>query len=148
MSDTLLRLAESSAYRPSWSADVLEELRRNVVGRGIPADRVDRRIGLMTRSFPDALVTGCESLIEGMTNDTKDRHVLAAAVRANAEVLPTSVPGVLMLLERTRCSEVRRGSATAHPIRTHEPGAGSGGRRGIMGAWQTGSIPSGSPTPR
>src|SRR5262245_16563832 len=87
--DTLLRLAEASAYRPLWSADVLTELRRNLIDRGIPVERVDRRITHMTRSFPDALVTGYESLSDGMTNDRKDRHVLAAAVRANAEVLVT-----------------------------------------------------------
>jgi predicted nucleic acid-binding protein len=87
--DTLLRLAEASAYRPLWSADVLAELRRDLIGRGIAAERVDRRIAHMARSFPDALVDGYESLIDGMTNDPKDRHVLAAAIRANAEVLVT-----------------------------------------------------------
>ena len=87
--DTLLRLAEASAFRVLWSADVLAELRRNVMDRGVPADRIDRRIGQMTRAFPDAMVTGYESLIEGMTNEAKDRHALAAAVRANAEVLVT-----------------------------------------------------------
>jgi len=35
------------------------------------------------------MVTGYDSLIDGMTNDPKDRHVLAAAVRANAEVIVT-----------------------------------------------------------
>jgi predicted nucleic acid-binding protein len=87
--DTLLRLAEASAYRPLWSADVFVELRRNLIDRGIPPDRVERRLGQMSRSFPDALVAGYESLIEGMTNHPKDRHVLAAAVRANAEVIVT-----------------------------------------------------------
>jgi predicted nucleic acid-binding protein len=87
--DTLLRLAEAAAYRPLWSAEVLAELRRNLVERGIPVERVDRRLAHMTRSFPDALVTGYESLVDGMTNDPKDRHVLAAAVRAGAEVLVT-----------------------------------------------------------
>jgi predicted nucleic acid-binding protein len=87
--DTLLRLAEASAYRPLWSADVLAELRRNLVARGIPAERVDRRLMHMTRSFPDALITGYEPLIDGMTNHPKDRHVLAASVRANAEVIVT-----------------------------------------------------------
>jgi predicted nucleic acid-binding protein len=87
--DALLRLAEATAYRPLWSADVLGELRRNLVDRGIPPERVDRRLTRMTRSFPDALVTGYESLIDGMTNHPKDRHVLAAAVRANAEVIVT-----------------------------------------------------------
>ncbi|MDT5039962.1 MAG: hypothetical protein QOE51_947 [Actinoplanes sp.] len=87
--DTLLRLAEASAYRPFWSADVFTELRRNLIDRGLPPERVDWRLGQMRRSFPDALVTGYESLIDGMTNHPKDRHVLAAAVRANAEVIVT-----------------------------------------------------------
>ena len=87
--DTLLRLAEAEAYRPLWSADILAELRRNVVEAGIPVDRVDRRITNMSHSFPDAMVTGYESLMEGLANDPKDRHVLAAAVRANAEVIVT-----------------------------------------------------------
>ncbi|MFD3507652.1 hypothetical protein [Nocardia sp. NPDC058666] len=43
----------------------------------------------MQSAFPDAMVTGYESLIEGMENDPKDRHVLAAAVRSAAEVLVT-----------------------------------------------------------
>jgi predicted nucleic acid-binding protein len=87
--DTLLRLADASAFRPLWSSDVLGELRRNLIERPLPAERVDRRLDHMTRFFPDALVTGYESLIDGMTNDPKDRHVLAAAVRANAEVIVT-----------------------------------------------------------
>ena len=41
------------------------------------------------RGVPDAEVTGYETLIDGMTNHEKDRHVLAAAVRGNAEVLVT-----------------------------------------------------------
>ncbi|WP_017625133.1 PIN domain-containing protein [Nocardiopsis chromatogenes] len=89
LSDTLLRLAETGSYRPLWSDDVLDELRRNLIERGIPVEPVDRRIRQMRKAFPDALVTGYESLIGGMGNDPKDRHVLAAAVRANAEVVVT-----------------------------------------------------------
>ena len=59
---------------------MLTELRRNLVERGIPAERVDRRLAHMTGSFPDALVTGYESLIDGMTNHPKDRHVLVSRV--------------------------------------------------------------------
>ncbi|MDI5939670.1 PIN domain-containing protein [Micromonospora sp. PTRAS2] len=87
--DTLLRLAEVAAYRPLWSEGILTELGRNLVGRGIPEERVHRRVTQMREAFPDAMVGGYESLIDGMTNDPKDRHVLAAAVRANAEVLVT-----------------------------------------------------------
>src|SRR3954447_5092875 len=87
--DTLLRLAEAAAYRPLWSAEVFAELRRNLIDRGIATERIDHRLRQMSGSFPDALVTGYESLIDGMTNHPKDRHVLAAAVRANAEVIVT-----------------------------------------------------------
>jgi len=87
--DTLLRLAEVEAYRPLWSADVLIELRRNLLERGLGSDRVDHRIAQMCRSFPDATVVGYDSLVGEMSNDPKDRHVLAAAVRATAEVIVT-----------------------------------------------------------
>lgn len=38
----------------------------------------------MEKYFPEAMVTGYEPLIAGMQNDTKDRHVVAAAVKAGA----------------------------------------------------------------
>ena len=87
--DTVLRIAETQAFRPLWSGAVMTELHRNLVKLGIPSDRVDHRIDQMTQSFPDAMVTGYESLIDGMINDHKDRHVVAAAVRAHAEVIVT-----------------------------------------------------------
>ncbi len=89
LNDVFLALAERGAFRPLWSADVLEELRRNLNEHGIDSSRVERRIAAMIRSFPDATVTGYEDLVATMTCDPKDRHVLAAAVRANAEVLVT-----------------------------------------------------------
>ncbi|GAA1984283.1 hypothetical protein [Amycolatopsis minnesotensis] len=49
-----------------------------------------RRVAMMRATFPDALVTGHEPLIPAMTNDPKDRHVLAAAVRADAAVIVTT----------------------------------------------------------
>lgn len=88
--DTLLRLAEAGTYQPQWSAGVLEELERNLVeNAGLAIEAVRRRIAAMRRAFPDAEVQGYEALIESMTCDTKDRHVLAAAVRGQAEVLVT-----------------------------------------------------------
>ena len=43
----------------------------------------------MTAAFPEALVTGYESLIKNMTCDEKDRHVLAAADYLPAQTLVT-----------------------------------------------------------
>jgi predicted nucleic acid-binding protein len=87
--DTLLRLAEAEAFRPLWSPDVLDELDRNLRERGLPGDKVAHRIAEMRRVFPESEVQGYEPLIESMTCDEKDRHVLAAAIRARAEVLVT-----------------------------------------------------------
>ena len=56
--DTLLRLAESESYRPLWSADVLTELRRNLIEQRLDTDNVDHRISEMRRAFPDAEVAG------------------------------------------------------------------------------------------
>lgn len=72
-----------------WSAEILEELDRNLRRLGGTEAQVAHRLSQMTTSFPDAEVVGYEWLIEAMTNDPKDRHVLAAAVRGGAEVLVT-----------------------------------------------------------
>src|SRR5690606_934069 len=76
-------------YRALWSADILEELERNLVEDGIRADSVRRLVAEMRGAFPDAEVSGYRSLIDGLTCDPKDRHVLAAAVRADAAAIVT-----------------------------------------------------------
>jgi predicted nucleic acid-binding protein len=90
LSDTLLQQAAAGTYRPLWSEGVLGELGR-VLAREtqMTAEQVAHRLGRMRAAFPDALVEGYDDLVEGMTNDEKDRHVLAAAVRGNVEVLVT-----------------------------------------------------------
>jgi predicted nucleic acid-binding protein len=89
--DLLLRLAAAETYRPLWSADILDEVERNLVAKiGLTADKAARRVGMMREAFPDALVTGYAPLIPSMTNDPKDRHVLAAAARAGAAVIVTA----------------------------------------------------------
>jgi predicted nucleic acid-binding protein len=87
--DTLLSLAEAGGYCPLWSADVIAELRRNLLKRGLKDAQVDHRLDQMTRCFPDAEVLGYRRLIPTMTNEPKDRHVLAAAVRGGAAILVT-----------------------------------------------------------
>ena len=57
------------------------------MARGLPSDAVKYRIGEMRRAFPDAEARGYENLVNTMTCDQKDRHVLAAAVRSDAAVL-------------------------------------------------------------
>ncbi len=86
--DTMLRLAERGLYRALWSADIIEELHRNLI-EVVDSEAVDRLLVEMATAFPDAEVTGHRALIDGLTCDPKDRHVLAAAVRADAGAIVT-----------------------------------------------------------
>jgi predicted nucleic acid-binding protein len=87
--DTLLRLAERGLYRALWSAEIVDELRRNLIDDGFPSGSVHHLLAEMGAAFPDAEVSGYRSLVDGMTCDEKDRHVLAAAVRADAGAIVT-----------------------------------------------------------
>lgn len=87
--DTLLRLAERGFYRPLWSDDILEELHRSLLVVNIPIESVDRLLVEMRSAFCYARVKGYRSLIDSMTCHPKDRHVLAAAVRARAAAIVT-----------------------------------------------------------
>lgn len=86
--DTFLTLAELDAYRPMWSADILDELQRNLADR-VPDTAAARRVSAMRVAFPEAEVEDYRDLVPAMTCDSKDRHVLAAAVRGQAEALIT-----------------------------------------------------------
>lgn len=89
LNDVILGMAERGLFRPLWSERILAELLDNLVEHGLLAANAQNRIDAMRRAFPDATVRGFEDLVETMTNDPKDRHVLAAGIRANCEVLVT-----------------------------------------------------------
>jgi len=87
--DTLLRLAELGLYRVLWSEDILEELSRNLRDRGIDGDAVDRRLSEMSGAFPGCRGPRLHRADRSMRCDPKDRHVLAAAVRADSGAIVT-----------------------------------------------------------
>lgn len=86
--DTLLRLAVAGTYRPLWSHDILVELERNLA-EFTTAEQAARVVAKMKEHFEDAEVVGYGPLVDAMPNHPKDRHVLAAAVRANAAAIVT-----------------------------------------------------------
>lgn len=90
--DLFLRLAQSDMYRPLWTADILDEARRNVVSNnpGVEPERIEARFSAIRRHFPEAMVEGYEAEIPAMTNDPKDRHVLAAAIVGKADLVVTN----------------------------------------------------------
>ena len=87
--DTLLRLGERGLYRVLWSSDILEELERSLLRNGRTQVSVDHLLNEMRGTFPDADVSGYQSLVSSMPCHTKDRHVLAAAIRAKASAVIT-----------------------------------------------------------
>lgn len=88
LADALLWVAHAGVYQPLWSPDILEELRHSVLER-LPEANIDRRITAMTEAFPEAEVSGYAPVIDGLMNDPGDRHVLAAAIVGNAQVIVT-----------------------------------------------------------
>jgi hypothetical protein len=90
--DLLVRLGLSGRFRARWSAQIHDEWQRNLLRNrpDLTSMQVGRTSRLMDRAIPDALVTGYEHLVEGLTlPDPDDRHVLAAAIRCHASVIVT-----------------------------------------------------------
>ena len=91
--DLLIRLAVKGLVRARWSVQILDECFRNVLANrpDLNASALQRTRDLMSRAIPDVLVTGHEGLIAGLDlPDPDDRHVLAAAIRAGAQVIVTA----------------------------------------------------------
>jgi hypothetical protein len=88
--DLLLRGAERYLYSVRWSEVIIEEVRRNLVeDQCCTTEQAASLVGHITSAFPDATVTGYESLNPAMANDAADRHVLAAGIAAGADVIVT-----------------------------------------------------------
>lgn len=90
--DLLIRIALTGVVRARWSDNILDECFRSVLKSRpeLNPSALDRTRRLMTLAVTDCMVTGYESLIDGlMLPDPDDRHVLAAAIRAGAQCIVT-----------------------------------------------------------
>jgi|ERR1017187_932206 predicted nucleic acid-binding protein len=88
----LMYLALTGAFHAKWSSDVHEEWISNLlINRpGLTRRQLERTRRLMDKNAYGAVVKGYESLIPGLTlPDPDDRHVLAAAIRAGANIIVT-----------------------------------------------------------
>lgn len=91
--DLLIRVALAGAVQAKWTNDILAELLANLAAErpDIAPEKLIRLRTLMNEAVPDALVEGYEPLIDGLKlPDPGDRHVLAAAIKAGAQVIVTS----------------------------------------------------------
>ncbi|OCQ97454.1 hypothetical protein BCD64_21680 [Nostoc sp. MBR 210] len=89
--DTLLRAAEAEIYQIYFSQEILEGATRNLVKNGRMTNAKAVRFQEQLKSnFPEAIVEVPLHLVAAMTNDPGDRHVVAAAIVAKAEIIVTS----------------------------------------------------------
>lgn len=93
----VLGLAEAGLARVHWSAEILSETERTidkiVARRGFEDSgaRAARTVELIDRAFPEATVAGLARYDDAIGNipDDGDRHVIAAALKANVDVIVT-----------------------------------------------------------
>ena len=90
--DILLSLAEAGLFQARWSQAIMDEWQRNLL-----AARPDRRpqvvetARIMAEAFPEAMVDDFDALIDSIDlPDPDDRHVVAAAITAGAQLVVTN----------------------------------------------------------
>lgn len=91
--NVLLQLATTRLFRARWTEMIHEEWMRGLLARrtDLTREQLDRTRQAMDRAVPDCLVSGYEPLVDGLTlPDPDDRHVLAAAIRCNADAIITA----------------------------------------------------------
>lgn len=91
--DVLIRVAQEGTVRARWTDHILGEMFGNLRKNRPELDpqRLERTRAKMNEAIEDVLVTGYEPLIPSLhLPDPDDRHVLAAAIRADAQVIVTS----------------------------------------------------------
>ena len=90
--DFLMQLALTDLFRARWSADIHDEWMCSVLEArpDLTRGQLERTRDLMNQHVRDCIVEGYESLTPSLElPDPDDRHVLAAAIHANASVIVT-----------------------------------------------------------
>ena len=85
-------LASVRVYAPHWTEEIHDEWTRNVLAdnRSVTPAQLDRTRRLMNQSIPNCLVYGYERHISTLSlPDMNNRHVLAAAIEAQAPFIVT-----------------------------------------------------------
>ncbi len=86
-----MRLALTDLFKARWTDEIHEEWIRSLMEKGdIERPKLERVRDLMDEHVRDAKVVDYQDLIETLElPDPNDRHVLAAAIRCNADAIVT-----------------------------------------------------------
>jgi len=89
--DLLFWFAHDDLYTPKWSKHIFDEWEDVMKRKNVSEDEIKKRIGWANQAFPEAMVENYEILIDSLIlPDEKDRHVLAAAIKTNANIIVTN----------------------------------------------------------
>lgn len=89
--DLLLWFAHFELYRPKWSQTIFEELHSVMIKKGMSPEKAKKQIDIINAAFPDAMVNNYNELITTLSlPDKKDCHVLAAAIKSDANLIVTN----------------------------------------------------------
>lgn len=89
--DLLFWFAYFELYTPKWSHHIFDEWADVMKRKGLSDEEISKRIRRADLAFPDAQVENYESLVKGLElPDEKDNHVLAAAIKTNANIIVTN----------------------------------------------------------
>lgn len=92
MRDLLIRAGLAGLVQPKWTEQILDETFRSILKSrsDLNASALDRTRTLMNESVRDVLVEDYERWIDDLElPDPDDRHVLAAAIASEADVIVT-----------------------------------------------------------
>jgi hypothetical protein len=88
----MMHLAQAGIFRARWTEDIHKEWMSRLKERHpeIDIEKIQRTRGLIDAAVPDCLVRSYRAIAKGLElPDEDDRHVLAAAIKAGAQVIVT-----------------------------------------------------------
>jgi predicted nucleic acid-binding protein len=91
MRDLLLWFAHYEMYTPKWSPHIIDEWQQVMERKNVEKEEAIKRVQKINKAFADAMVQNYDGLVDSLTlPDEKDRHVLAAAIKVNADIIVTN----------------------------------------------------------